>query len=97
MLELAPYGLTGLVAILLVAFCFACKDDTASFSYKHSSRSMDDAELRHPNSIERCMCAADSDAEPNDQTPGIKLDLRSSLLVAANQTSREVEHKDERC
>jgi hypothetical protein len=37
MLELAPFGLTGLVAILLVAFFFACKDDSASFSDKHSS------------------------------------------------------------
>lgn len=36
-LELAPYGLTGLIAILLVAFCLACKDD--------SFRSMDDTEL----------------------------------------------------
>jgi hypothetical protein len=64
MLELAPYGLTGLVAILLVAFCFACKDDSASFSDKHSSRSMDDAELRHPKGVERCTCAVDTDAGP---------------------------------
>jgi hypothetical protein len=70
MLELAPYGLTGLVAILLVAFCFACKGDSASFSYKHSSRSMDDAELRHPTGVERCTCAADSDAGPKDQKHG---------------------------
>lgn len=67
MLELAPYGLTGLVAILLVAFCFACKDDSAWFSDKHPSRSMDDAELRHLKGIQRCTCAADGDAEPRGQ------------------------------
>lgn len=43
MLELMPYGLAGLVAIMLVAFCFACKDD--------SSHSMDDAELRDPKGV----------------------------------------------
>jgi hypothetical protein len=67
MLELASYGLTALVAILLVALGFACKDDSASFSDKHSSGSMDGAELRHPNSVERCTCAADTDSGPRDQ------------------------------
>ncbi len=62
MLELAPYYLTGLVAILLGALCFACKDDSASFSDKHSSRSMDNAEFRHPKAVERCTCAADTDS-----------------------------------
>jgi hypothetical protein len=66
MLELAPYGLTGLVAILLGGFCFACKDDSALFGHKPSSRSMDDAELRQPN-VDRYTCAADSDAGPRDQ------------------------------
>ena len=37
MLELAPYCLTGLVAMPLVAFCFACKDDSALFGDKHLS------------------------------------------------------------
>ena len=60
MLELAPYGLTGLVAILLAAFCFACKDG--------SSRSIDDAELRHPKRDEGCTaCAPDTDAGPRGQ------------------------------
>lgn len=59
MLELAPYGLTGLVAILVVAFCFACKDDPP--------RSMDDSELSHPKGVERCTCAADTDAGPRAQ------------------------------
>ncbi len=63
MLELAPYGLTGLVAIPLVAFFFACKTALVSLADKHSSRSMDDAELRHPNDIERCMCEADTDSD----------------------------------
>jgi hypothetical protein len=31
MVELTSYGLTALVAILVVAFCFACKDDSTSF------------------------------------------------------------------
>jgi len=59
MLELATYGLTGLGAILLVAFCFACKDD--------SSCSMDGAELRHLKGVERCTCAADTDAGARGQ------------------------------
>jgi hypothetical protein len=62
MLEFASYGLTGLVAILLVVFCFACKDDSASSSDKHLSRSMDNAELRHPKGVARCTCVADSNA-----------------------------------
>ena len=56
-LELAPYGLTGLIAILLVAFCLACKDD--------SFRSMDDTELSHPKGIENC--APDPAAGPRGQ------------------------------
>jgi hypothetical protein len=55
MLELAPYGLTGLIEILVVAVCFAYKDD--------SSRSMDDAQLRHPKGVERCTCTADPDSD----------------------------------
>jgi hypothetical protein len=65
--EFASYGLTGLVAILLVAFCFACKDDSALFSDKRLSRSMDDAELRYPKGVERYTCAADSDVGPRGQ------------------------------
>jgi hypothetical protein len=64
MLELASYGLTGLVAILLVAFCFACKDESASFSDMPSSGPGYDAELRHPKPIERCTCAANGDTGP---------------------------------
>jgi hypothetical protein len=67
MLELAPYGLTGLVAILLVAFCFACKGGSASFSDKDPSRSMDDAKVRRPKGVEICTCAADSDGGPSGQ------------------------------
>ena len=68
MLELMSYGLTGLVAILLVAFYFACKDGSASFSDKHSSRSMDGAEFGHPRNVGRGTCAADTDAGPRGQT-----------------------------
>ena len=64
MLELTSYGLTGLVAILLVAFCFACKDEPASFSHKPSSGPLSDAELCHPKPVERCTGAAKSDTEP---------------------------------
>ena len=64
MLELTSYGLTGLVAMLLVAFCFACKDESASFGDKPSSGLMYDAELRHPKPIERCTGTANSDTEP---------------------------------
>jgi hypothetical protein len=64
MRELAPYGLTGLVAILLVAFCFTFKTNSSSFSDQHSSRSMDEAELRYPKGVERCSCAADSNGAP---------------------------------
>jgi len=67
MLELASYGLTALVAILLVSFCFACKDESASFSDKHSSGSMDGAELHHSKDVERCTCAADTESDPTGQ------------------------------
>jgi hypothetical protein len=67
MLELAPCGLTGLVAILLVTFCFACKDGSTSFSDKHSARSIDDAEFHHPKNVERCTWAADTGAAPSGQ------------------------------
>jgi hypothetical protein len=67
MLELASYGLTALVALLLVSLCLACKDDSASFSDKHSSGSVDDAELRDPTGVERCTCAADIDSGPRGQ------------------------------
>jgi len=40
MLELMSYGLTGLVSILLVAFCFACKDGSASFQRKVISQKL---------------------------------------------------------
>lgn len=61
MLELTSYGLTGLVAMLLVAFCFACKDESSSFSDKPSSGRMYGAKLRHPKPVERCTCAANGD------------------------------------
>jgi hypothetical protein len=64
MLELTSYGLTGLAAILLVAFCFACKDERALFGDKTSSGLMYDAELRHPKPIESCTGTANSDTEP---------------------------------
>jgi len=67
MLELMSYGLTGLVAMLLVAFCFACKDEFASVSGKPSSGLMCDAELRHPKPVERCTCAAKGDTGPQGQ------------------------------
>jgi hypothetical protein len=67
MLELAPYGLTGLVAILLIAFCFACQDDSASFSDNHSFSSMADAELHNPKGIERRTRTADGDIGPRSQ------------------------------
>ena len=67
MLELTSYGLTGLVAILFVVFCFACNDESASFSDKPSSGPRYDAELRHPQPIERCICAANGDTGPQGQ------------------------------
>ena len=63
MLDLAPYGLAGLVAILLVAFFFARKTTFAFLADKHSSQSIDDAELRRPKDIERCMCEADTGSD----------------------------------
>jgi hypothetical protein len=70
MLELMSYGLTGLVAILLVAFCFACKDDPTSLGPKLSSCSTCDARLRPSKPVERCTCAADSDAGPGRSRTG---------------------------
>jgi len=66
MLELTSYGLTGLVAILLVAFCFACKDEPAVFSHKPSSGPIYDEELCHPKPVERCTRTANSDTGPQD-------------------------------
>jgi hypothetical protein len=54
MLELAPYGLSGLVAILVVALCIACKDDSSSL--------INEAELCDPKGVERCTCAPDTGA-----------------------------------
>ena len=67
MLELASYGLTGLAAILLVAFCFACKDEFASFGEGPSSSPICDAGLRHPKLVERCTGATDGNTRPQDQ------------------------------
>jgi len=67
MLELTSYGLTGVVAMLLVAFCFACKDESASVSDKPASRLVYDAELRQPKPVERCTCAANGDTGPQGQ------------------------------
>jgi hypothetical protein len=61
MLELTSYGLTGMVAILLLVFCSACKDEFASFSEGPQSGPMYEAELRHPKPVERDMGAANSD------------------------------------
>ena len=61
MLELMSYGLTGLVSILLIVFCFVCKDDTPS------SDPMYDAELRHPKPVERCARAANGDTGPQSR------------------------------
>jgi hypothetical protein len=65
--ELTSYGLTGLVAILLLVFCFACKDEFASFSEGPSSGPICDAELRHPKPVERCTGAANVDTRPQGQ------------------------------
>jgi hypothetical protein len=54
MLELVTFGLTGLVAILLVAFYFACKDHATLFSDKLSPSLMCDAELRPPKPCQCC-------------------------------------------
>jgi hypothetical protein len=67
MLELAPYGLIGLVAILLVAFCFASIDESASFSDKPSPGFRYDVELRHPKPVERCTGAANNDPAQQGQ------------------------------
>jgi hypothetical protein len=64
MLELTSYSLAGLVAILLVAFCFACKDESASSNDKPSSGPMYEAELRHPKPVEKCARSANTDAGP---------------------------------
>jgi hypothetical protein len=49
MVELTSYGLTGLVAIMLVAFCFACKDEFASFSNGPSPANSDPAQQDRKN------------------------------------------------
>ena len=67
MLELMSFGLTGLVALLLVAFCFAWKDEFASFNDKPSSGPICDAELRHPKPVEGRTGAANVDTGPQGQ------------------------------
>jgi hypothetical protein len=64
MLKLTSYGITGLAEILPVAFCLACRDEPASFSHKPSSGPIYDAELSHPNPVERCPGTANSDTWP---------------------------------
>jgi hypothetical protein len=65
--ELTSYGLTGLVAILLAALWFACKDESASFSEMPSPSPIYDTELRHPKPVERCTGAANGDTRPQGQ------------------------------
>jgi hypothetical protein len=67
MLELTSYGLTGMVAILLVAFRFACKDEPDSFGEKPSPSPICNAELRHPKPVERRTGATNSDTRPQGQ------------------------------
>lgn len=67
MVELTSYGLTGLVAILLVAFCLACKDESASFGEKPSFRPTYDAGLGHPKLVDRWTGAANSDTGQQSQ------------------------------
>jgi hypothetical protein len=64
MLEFTSYGLTGLVAILLAAFCFACKNEPVSFSHKPSSGPISDVESCHRKLVERCSGTANSDTDP---------------------------------
>jgi len=47
MLELTSYGLTGLVAMLIVVFCFVFKDDCALEKETPSSDLIDNAHLLH--------------------------------------------------
>jgi hypothetical protein len=66
-LEPTSYGLTGLVAVLLVVFCFACKDDFASFRERPSSSPMFDADLLDLKPVERRRDVANGDTRPQDQ------------------------------
>ena len=45
MLELASYGLTGLTAILVIAFCFAYRDELPNSREKFSHDRISDANL----------------------------------------------------
>lgn len=65
MLELMSNGLTGMVAMLLVVFCFACNGESASFSDKRSSGPIYDGELRHPKPADRRTGAANVDTGPH--------------------------------
>ena len=67
MLELTSYGLTGLVVILLVAFCVACKGESTGLGGKPSPSSICDAELRPSKPVERCAGVANCNAEPQGQ------------------------------
>jgi len=67
MLELMSYGLTALGAILLAAFHFACKDESASFSERPSPSPICDVELRHLKPVERCTGATNGDTRAQGQ------------------------------
>jgi hypothetical protein len=67
MLELVSYGLTGLVAILLVAFCFACNGESASFIERPLTGPMYDAKSRHSKPVERCTGATNDDTRQQGQ------------------------------
>jgi hypothetical protein len=62
--ELTSYSLTGVVAILLVAFCFACKDESISSDSTLSSSPIYDADLRHPKRLEKYAGIANCDTAP---------------------------------
>jgi hypothetical protein len=54
MLEFTSYGLTGLVAMLAVAFCFAFSDDLAPSKNKSSADPLDNAySIGSPTPVEK--------------------------------------------
>ena len=67
MVELTPYGLTGLTAILVIAFCFAYADEFLRTREKSSCDLINDPHVNHPTLAETGHDAPYSGSLRNDR------------------------------
>ncbi len=70
MLELTIYGLTGLAAMMVIAFCFACGNDFLSALEKSSFDLINNARVNDcPMSVETGPGGMQRDSFQNDREP----------------------------